>query len=443
MEATQPTIAAPATNRQRDRQIFGLALPALGALAAEPLYRLVDTAIVGHLGVAQLGGLAIAITLFGSAFWLFNFLSFGTTARVARLRGAGQTAAAGKLAMQALWMAVAIGIAMIVVGQLLAAPLIQLMGGEGLVAQKAETYLRIALFGSPFVLVVLAGEGYLRGVQDLITPLKILIVANIANVVLEVIFVYGFDWDVAGSAWGTLIAQVGAAAAFVTILVRASAGQLRPAWREMRSLVVIAYQLIVRTGALLLFFNLIVALLARQSAVELAANQVILEMFLFLALTLDALAIAAQSIIGNLLGAGSRAESAAMARRLTLWAFTTGVVLLVVLLVGRNVLPHIFTSSAAVIAAMSTAWVIFALQQPINAVVFGWDGVLGGASDFKFMMLAMVGSSVVASAVAYELVVREEMGVTGAWLAVSVLIGMRFISCGLRVVRGRWMVLGA
>lgn len=435
-------------NRRRDREIRRLALPALGALAAEPSYRLVDTAIVGHLGVAQLGGLAIAINLFGSAFWLFNFLAYGTTARVARMHGAGRGAEAGALGGQALWMAVGLGLVMMAVGQLLAAPLIALMGGEGAVADKAETYLRIALLGSPFVLIVLAGEGYLRGVKDLITPLKILVVANLANVVLEVLFVYGFEWDIAGSAWGTLIAQAGAATAFVVVLVRASGSNLRPLWERMRSLVVIGRQLFVRTASLLLFFNFVVALVARQSDVELAANQVIFEVFLFLALSLDALAIAAQSMVGNLLGAGDRDETRAVTRRLTRWALVTGVVLLAVLLAGRELIPQVFTSSDAVLAALAGAWIIFALQQPVNAVVFAWDGVLFGAGDGAFMMRAMLAAASVAAVVAYiaiggNLIPGDGLGLPGAWLAISVLLFIRLILSGNRIAGPRWMTTGA
>lgn len=448
MSVVPLTLARMPGNRQRDRQIFGLALPALGALAAEPLYRLVDTAIVGHLGVAQLGGLAIAITIFASAFLLFNFLAYGTTARVARMHGAGEAEGAGAMAAQALWLALALGVAMIGVGQLLATPLIELLGGEGQVAENAETYLRIALLGSPFVLVVLAGEGYLRGVKDLVTPLKILVLANVANVVLEVWFVYGLDWGIAGSAWGTLIAQVGAAVAFAVLLVRAARRRLRPSWRRMRSLVAIGRQLIVRTAALLLFFNFMLALVARESDVELAANQVIFEVFLFLALSFDALAIAAQSMVGNLLGAGDRPEARAVAGRLTMWAFVGGATVMLVLLLGRNLIPQIFTSSAAVLAALATAWIVFALQQPINAVVFAWDGVLFGAGDAQFMMRAMLVSAATASAVAYvaiggNLVPGDGLGLTGAWIAVSVLILMRFLICGHRVLGERWMVTGA
>ncbi len=418
-----------------------LALPALGALAAEPTYRLVDTAIVGHLGVAQLGGLAIAINIFGSAFWLFNFLAYGTTARVARMHGAGRADESGALGGQALWMALALGLAMLVVGELLVDPLIALMGGEGAVAEKAETYLRIALLGSPFVLIVLAGEGYLRGVKDLITPLKILVVANVANVALEVLFVYGFDWDIAGSAWGTLIAQAGSALAFVVILLRAAGRRRRPSWRGMRSLVAIGRQLFVRTAALLLFFNFVVALVARQSDVELAANQVIFEVFLFLALSLDALAIAAQSLVGNLLGAGEREETRAITSRLSWWALATGVVLTAVLLVGRHLIPQAFTSNDAVIAALAGAWLIFSLQQPINAVVFAWDGVLFGAADGSYLMRSMLASASVAAVVAYVAV--DGLGLTGAWLAITALLICRLVFNGTRVAGHRWMVTGA
>ena len=193
-----------------DREIFRLAVPALGALAAEPLYVLVDTAIVGHLGTTQLASLAIAATVLSSAFTIFNFLTYGTTARVSRLHGAGREDEAAALGAQG---------AVARAGDrrscsrcstvLLARPVAQLMGGEGEILDGAVLYLRIAALGSPFFMLAAAGQGYLRGMSDLRTPLLILVVAHSVNVVLELLFVYGFGWGLAGSAWGTVIAQAG------------------------------------------------------------------------------------------------------------------------------------------------------------------------------------------------------------------------------------------
>ena len=191
-----------------DGEIFALALPALGALAAEPTYVLVDTAIVGHLGTPQLAALAIAATLLSTAITLFNFLTYGTTARVARLHGAGEAAAAGRIGAQALWLSVALGVALATLFVVLAAPAVAAMGGRGEMAEMSVSYLRISALGVPFAMVALAGQGFLRGVGNLRTPLVILVASNIANAVLEVLFVYGFGWGISGSAWGTVLAQM-------------------------------------------------------------------------------------------------------------------------------------------------------------------------------------------------------------------------------------------
>ena len=291
--------------RRFDREIFALALPALGALAAEPTYVLVDTAIVGHLGTPQLAALAIAATLLSTAVTLFNFLTYGTTARVARLHGAGEVAGAGRLGAQALWLSLALGFGLLVLILILAVPAVALMGGEGETARMAVTYLRISALGVPFAMISLAGQGFLRGVGNLKTPLVILVVANAANAVLEVLFVYGFGWGLAGSAWGTVIAQVGMGLAFVYWLLGAPADSRRPSWRTMRPLLRVGGDIAVRTGALLLSFMLASAVAARMGEASLAAHQIAFGLFVFLALVLDAVAIAGQILVGRMLGAGT------------------------------------------------------------------------------------------------------------------------------------------
>ena len=219
-----------------DREILKLALPALGALAAEPLYLLVDTAMVGHLGTEELAALAIAATLLTGAFTLFNFLTYGTTAQVARLSGAAAHAEAGGLAAQALWLASGIGVLLTATLVALAEPLVALMGGDGHTGDLAVLYLRIGSLGLPFALIALAGQGFLRGVSNLRTPLVIVVVANVVNVLLNLLFIYGFGWGLAGSAWATVVAQLGMGAAFVTALLRAPAASRRPSFAAMRPL---------------------------------------------------------------------------------------------------------------------------------------------------------------------------------------------------------------
>ena len=202
-----------------DREILRLALPALGALAAEPLYILVDTAIVGHLGRSELAALGAAATAL-AVLATFNFLQYGTTAQVARATGAGEDTIARKLGAQALWLSLAIGVIFAATIAVLATPIVSLVGVEGQTADYAATYLRIVSIGIPSFFLALGGQGYLRGVAELRSPLVLIVLGNVLNVVLEVLFVYGFDWGIEGSAWGTAVAQSCMGAGFVWLIAR-------------------------------------------------------------------------------------------------------------------------------------------------------------------------------------------------------------------------------
>src|SRR5436305_4396818 len=202
-----------------DREIVRLALPALGALAAEPLYILIDTAIVGHLGRPQIAALGLAGTVLSGAFTIFNFLTYGTTAVVARASGAGEHERAARLAAQALWVSLAIGAALLVVCEATGGPLLRGLGAHGRSGHYALVYFRIAALGLPAALVALAGQGYLRGVSNLRRPLVIVVAANVVNLVLELVFVYAFHWGIAGSAAGTAVAQGAMGVAFLRELL--------------------------------------------------------------------------------------------------------------------------------------------------------------------------------------------------------------------------------
>src|SRR6476620_11352765 len=327
-----------------DPQIFRLALPALGALAAEPLYILVDTAIVGHLGRSQLAALGLAGTVLAGAFTTFNFLTYGTTAVVARASGAGEHERAARLAAQALWVSLGIGLLLLIICEAFAGPLLRALGADGKSGDYAETYFRIAAIGLPAALVALAGQGYLRGVSNLRRPLEIVVVANIANVVLELLFVYGFHWGIAGSAAGTAIAQAGMGIAFVVELVRPHADSKRPRLAEMRPMVRIGRQIFVRTAALYASFLVAASVLARIGDAPLGAHQIAFQLFVFIALLLDAVAIAGQVIVGRMLGAGDALGAYTAARRMIGWSVGLGAIFGVVLLALEPWLPRLFTS---------------------------------------------------------------------------------------------------
>jgi putative MATE family efflux protein len=426
---------APVRRSAHDREILRLALPALGALAAEPLYLLTDTAIVGHLGTPQLAALALAATVLSNLVALCIFLTYGTTARVTRLHGAGQDAEAAAIGPQALWLALAAGVVVGGAVAALAGPLVHALGGEGHVADLAARYLRIGALGVPMALVALAGQGWLRGMSDLRTPLVIVVVANVANVVLEVVFVYGFDWGLDGSAWGTVLAQYGMGIAFASVLLRRFAP---PNLARIRSLVSIGAQLVVRTAALLGCFVLATAVCAHIGAPTVAAHQIAFQLFGFLALLLDAIAIAGQVIVGRALGAGDADEAYAAARRMLEWSLAAGLVIGGVFLALIDVIPRAFTSDARVIDQARELWPLFCAMWPVAAVVFALDGILIGAGDTRYLALAMV-----VAFVAFLPLVLTADTVAMVWVALDVLMVVRLATLGARFARRRWALVGA
>jgi putative MATE family efflux protein len=423
-----------------DREILALALPALGALAAEPLYVLVDTAIVGHLGTTQLASLAIAATVMATAFTIFNFLTYGTTAQVSRLHGAGRDEAAGALGSQALWLALVIGLALLALIEAAAPLLVSLMGGEGEVADGAVLYLRIAALGGPLFMLASAGQGFLRGMSDLRTPLVILVAAHTVNALLEVLFVYGFDWGLAGSAWGTVIAQLGMALAFVAVQRRA--GFERPHPEKMRPLARIGGEIAVRTTALTGSFLVASAVLARTGAAALGAHQVAFQLWVFLALILDAVAIAGQVMVGRMLGGGDAAGARAAATRMIGWSVLIGAGFAVVLLALGDAIPRLFTGDEAVVEQAGEIWPLFAAMMPANGAVFALDGILIGAGDTRFLMWGMLAAAAVYVPIAL-LALSRDWGIVGVWWGLLALIAVRLIICGARFAGSRWALTGA
>jgi putative MATE family efflux protein len=424
-----------------DRQILRFAIPALGTLAAEPLYVLVDTAVVGHLGRSQLAALGVAATVL-SVLGMFNFLQYGTTAQVARATGAGEDLTAARLGAQSLWLSLAFGCALALGVVVLADPVVDLVGVEGTTAAYAVTYLRIAALGIPSAFLAIGGQGFLRGVSDLRTPLLIVIAGNLVNVVLEIWLVYGLDLGIEGSAWGTVVAQTGMGIAMAVAILRrvgrANAG-LRVALA--RRLLSLGKFIFIRTASLIASFVLAGAVVARLGDAPLAAYQVSFQLWIFLALVLDAIAIAGQIIVGQKLGASRSDDAFAASVRMIWLSFATGAVFAGVLLALGGVIPRIFTSDPAVLAQCALLWPIFALMQPLNGVVFALDGILIGASDGRYLALSMAAAFATCVG-ALALASRADAGVRGVWAALAVLIVTRLVLMGARFLRRRWLVTG-
>lgn len=436
----------PPRRSPHDRDILRLALPAFGALAAEPLYVLVDTAIVGQLGTRPLAGLAVAGIVLTSLFAVFNFLAYSTTSAVARRLGAGDRRAAAELGVDGIWLALGLGIALAAVGLLCSSLIVDAMGASPRVRPLALTYLRISLLGAPAMLVMLAATGYFRGIQDTRTPLTIAVASNVLNIVLEVLFVYGLDAGIAGSAWGTVCAQIGGAAAFVVIVrrrVRAEGARVKPRRAGIRQTAIVGGPLIVRTASLLAVFLAATNIAARLGDDDVAAHQIAFQVFLFLALSLDALAIAGQALIGRFLGASDTEQARAAARRMIEWGVLVGVGFGTLLAAISPLLVHVFSDDASVRDLAVQLLLVVAALQPLNAVVFVLDGVLIGAGDQRFLAMAMIAATFGVFAPAAVVVGLAGAGLLALWGALALWFGARAVGLVLRYRSPHWQVTGA
>jgi putative MATE family efflux protein len=428
-----------------DREILRLALPALGALAAEPLYVLADTAVVGRIGTPELGGLAVASSILLVGYSLFIFLAYGTTAAVARLIGAGAHREAAHQAVQGMWLAAMVGVVVALAVYLFAGPLVGLLGAAGEVRTNALVYLRISLVGVPAMLVVLAGVGYLRGLQDTRTPLVVAVVSAAFNLGLELVLVFGLGFGIGASALSTVVAQWGSAAVYVLWVGRAVRRHdvaLRPDRRALRSLAVVGRDLFIRTAALRGAFVVSTAVATRIGNVDVAAHQIALEIWSFLALVLDAIAIAGQAIIGRLLGAGAVGEAREAGRRMIGWGLVAGCVLGVAVFVLRDVLPPVFSGDPLVRDLAVFLLILVAVMQPINGVVFTLDGLLIGAGDLRFLAWAMVGVTGVFVPCAW-LVLELDGGIGWLWASLLLFMALRLVTLTARFGTDAWAVPGA
>ncbi|MFD4986034.1 MATE family efflux transporter [Streptomyces sp. NPDC058374] len=442
------TKAAPQARprrRQHDREIVALAVPAFGALVAEPLFVMADSAIVGHLGTAQLAGLAVASALLTTAVSVFVFLAYATTGAVARRVGAGDLSAAIRQGMDGIWLALLLGAAVIAVVLPTAPALIDLFGASETAAPYAVTYLRVSSLGIPAMLVVLAATGVLRGLQNTRTPLYVAIGGFVANAVLNVVLVYGAGLGIAGSAWGTVIAQCGMAAVYLVVVIRGArkhGASLKPDAAGIRASAKAGAPLLVRTLSLRAVLMIATAVAARLGDTDIAAHQIILSLWSLLAFAMDAIAIAGQAIIGRYLGAGDTEGAKAVCRRMVEWGIGSGIALGVLVVVSRPLFIPLFTSDGSVQDAALPALLVVAVCQPISGIVYVLDGVLMGAGDGPYLAWAMLLTLAIFAPFAL-LIPSWGGGLTAVWGAMTLMMVTRAVTLGLRTKSGRWLITGA
>lgn len=424
-----------------DRELLGLAVPALGALLAEPAFLLADSAIVGHLGTPQLAGLGIASAIMLNAVFLCIFLAHGTTAAVARRAGAGDLRRAYTLGIDGIWLAVAIGLGLAATGLPLAPVLVDLLGASTTAAPYAVTYLRISLLGLPAMLVVLAATGALRGLKDTRTPLLATGLAAAANVPLNLVLVYPLGLGIAGSALGTVIAQVGAATWLCAVVVRGArrhAASLRPDRPGIRAAASANAPLFARTVLLRISLLVMTFVAAAQGDAALASHQIAFTLWYVLAMPPEAFAIASQALVGHALGAGEPDSARAKSRRALVWGFGSGLAMAVLLLALRPVYVPLFTTDAAVQDLVRSLVVVVAASQPIGALLYVLDGILIGAGDTRYLAGTMLVALVTFLPLAGAVLVTEA-GVVALWWALTGWLLARQVAVALRYRSAAWL----
>ncbi|GAA3993278.1 MATE family efflux transporter [Thermobifida alba] len=443
-------ISAAPFRHPRDSEIFRLAVPTFFALVSEPLFLLTDSAVVGGLGTEALGGLGVAGQILLTFANLCIFLAYGTTAAVSRRFGAGQIALGLRHGIDGLWLAVLIAAVAVAAGWPLSPLLVEALGASPAVAPYALTYLRISLFSLPGLLIIMAGTGVLRGLQNARVPLAVSVGANLANIVLCVLFVWGLGWGIAGSAWSTVAAQNGGAAVYLAVVVRAARRHgvsFAPTLSGLRDAAASGFALFVRTVSLRVVLVVTTAVAARLGDPEIAAHQVVSQLWSLLVFALDAIAIAGQSIIGRYLGASDVPGARETTRRMVEWGVMTGAVFTVLVLAVRPWAWIPFTDDPEVRALITAALLVVALLQPLSGVVMVLDGILMGAGDQRYLAWASLWTMLVFLPCAALVPVLASPGsVTGLvllWSAFGVWMLARGVTLGVRAAGTAWLVTGA
>nr|MBA3489009.1 MATE family efflux transporter [Longispora sp. (in: high G+C Gram-positive bacteria)] len=422
-------------------RIASLALPALVVLAAEPIYLLVDTAVVGHLGGTALASLAAGGGILAFAAWLGNVLAYGTTSRSARLYGAGRRSEAVAEGVQASWLALAAGVLMALAAQLFALPMVELLAGPGEVADGAAEWLRVASLGAPGILLTLAGNGWMRGVQDTRRPVVYALGANALSAALCPLLVYQAGWGLTGSAVANVVAQTLSGALFVRALLAERITLAPHPGRLLRQLT-LNRDLFIRGAFFQVGFLAAIGIAGRFGPVTLSAYQITFQLWMFSVFVLDAVAIAAQSLVGADLGAGHSAAARRTAWRIARVGTVCGLILALFFAVSYGWLPELFTSEAVVVAETGIAWPWFVAVLPLGGAVFALDGVLVGAGDIRFMRNMTIVASAGVFLPAMAVTVALDLGIAGIWGGLGLFMAVRLATLLGRMISGRWAVAG-
>lgn len=423
------------------RTILGLALPALGVLAANPLYLLLDTAVVGRLGTAQLAALAAGTTIQSTVTTQLTFLSYGTTARSSRLFGAGKRDAAVAEGVQATWVAVLVGLCLATIIWLFAEPIAFALTNDHATAAQAATWMHVAAIAIPLTLIIMAGNGWMRGIQNTRLPFLLTLCGLVPGALILPVLVHRFG--LVGSAVANVIGMGITATLFLVVLIREHKGSWAPRWAVMRDQLVLGRDLILRSLSFQISFLAAAAVAGRFGVATLAAHQILLQLWNFLTLVLDSMAIAAQTLTGASLGKGRVAEARSVGAQATRFSVGFGVVLATIFALFDAPLKSIFTRDPAVLDALVVPWWLLIAMILVGGVVFALDGVLLGASDAAFLRNLTIVSVLGAFLPITLLSVTFGWGLTGIWAGHLASVVLRLVGVVVRFRGDKWARTGA
>ncbi|MGH8924413.1 MAG: MATE family efflux transporter [Acidimicrobiia bacterium] len=412
--------------RAIDRRIFALAIPALGALAADPLLSLADTFFVSQLGASALGALAVNGAVFGFVFVVFNFLAYVTTPMVARSEGAGDRDRAGQIISSSVVLGIALGVITTAVLIVFARPILRLVQTGPEVMAPALDYLRIRALAAPAVLVILAGHGSFRGLADTRTPLLITLAINLLNALIDPLLIFGFNMGVSGAALGSVAAQYVGAGLFVVLLHRRLGHLTWTGLTSLHNLLRPGALITARTLFLVTTLSVSTAAVSRIGVDALAAHQIVRETWFLSAMLVDGLAIAAQTLVAEATGRGDRAGEADVIRRLLWWGSWMGLVLAGLWLGSSSPLSAIFAPTTDVADELGEVTFVLAILAVPSAWLWVLDGVVLGQLRLV-RMVASSGMGLLAAAGLLVLVVQNGWGLGGVWWAIGLMIGARLL----------------
>jgi MATE family multidrug resistance protein len=424
-------------DRNINREVLGLAIPSLFGLMTEPLMGIIDTMLIGRYGTAELAAAGGVSAILSTLIWVFNFLSTGTTTKVAIFYGNAEHQRIGRFTNMAMLTALGISALIVILLTFGHHPILRVYGfGEELMP-LANTYLLIRLAGIPFTMLMMTGIGFFRGIQNARLPMAVAIIANIVNLLLDIVLIYGIEGfvpelGIAGAAIATVAGQaVGGLIILYYMYIHKNQRIYHfkldhIPWQEFPVLFRISIYLFFRTLFLLASFTFASAIAIRMGKVVLAGHEIAMKLWLLGSFTVDSFAVAAQALAGRYYE-NDKERVTKIVWNVSAWGLLLGIVFAMTYALFQSTITGLFSRDPEVLVQVSRVFLLLLLMQPLSALTFVHDGVLIGVERVSYLMRMMLVAGIIyvgLSLTAYHL----EWGILGIWIGLTAMVAWRFTS---------------